>query len=482
MTDKNKRQEHLGDLSRDFAVFLPAISNFYNTFISKQRITKGEHIPLDRIPKGFDSGVEGLNFINPDEGYFTYPTALYSAGHACLDMDKVNDRDSMCVNRDRKFSTIVGDSGGYQIGKGVIKFDWKDFEGNKANAVRSNILNWLELTSDWAMTLDVPSWAADDLNSPKTGLKSFQDTLDGTIYNNKFFQKNRLGQTKFLNVLQGDDWETAQIWYDQVKNFEFEGWAMGGINMCDMEVMLRRLIIMRDEKKLEGKDWMHVLGTSQLDWACFLTQVQRQVRKHINNNFTMSFDSASAFLSTANGLVYTHNLFTPKRWSYIMEKAPDDKKLKGSTIPFPFKSAIGDRLTMGDVCAYGEGDLNKNNKEGKTAWDSFSYCLMMAHNVYNHIRAVQIANDMNDIEMVKHKPDVKHWRKTKDSDTTDEFSDFVPRNILYFNTLVEQVFTSEKPMEVINNASGFLADIRGTRWARATGGGKGKNNFSSLFE
>ena len=482
MTDNNKRQEHLGQYSRDFAVFLPAISNFYNTFISRQRVTKGEHIPANRIPKGFDSGVEGLNFINPKEGYFTYPTALYSAGHACLDMEKTADRDSMCVNRDRKFSTIVGDSGGYQIGKGVIKFDWKDFEGNKANKVRSDILNWLELTSDWAMTLDVPTWAADDLNSPKTGLKSFQDTLDGTIYNNQFFQKNRLGQTKLLNVLQGDDWETAQIWYDKVKDFEFEGWAMGGINMCDMEVMLRRLIIMRDEKKLDGKDWMHVLGTSQLDWACFLTQVQRQVRKHINDKFTISFDSASAFLSTANGLVYTHNLFTPKRWSYIMEKAPDDKKLKGSTIPFPFKSAIGDRLTMGDVCAYGEGDLNKNNKEGKTAWDSFSYCLMMAHNVYNHIRAVQIANDMNDIEMVKHQPDVKHWRKTKDSDSTDEFSDFVPRNILYFNTLVEQVFTSEKPMEVIDRASGFLADIRGTRWARATGGGKGKNNFSSLFE
>ena len=482
MADNNKRQEHLGQYNRDFAVFLPAISNFYNTFISRQRVTKGEHIPANRIPKGFDSGVEGLNFINPEEGYFTYPTALYSAGHACLDMNKTADRDSMCVNRDRKFSTIVGDSGGYQIGKGVIKFDWKDFEGNKANKVRSDILNWLELTSDWAMTLDVPTWAADDLNSPKTGLKSFQDTLDGTIYNNQFFQKNRLGQTKLLNVLQGDDWETAQIWYDKVKDFEFEGWAMGGINMCDMEVMLRRLIIMRDEKKLDGKDWMHVLGTSQLDWACFLTQVQRQVRKHINEKFTISFDSASAFLSTANGLVYTHNLFTPKRWSYIMEKAPDDKKLKGSTIPFPFKSAIGDRLTMGDVCAYGEGDLNKNNKEGKTAWDSFSYCLMMAHNVYNHIRAVQIANDMNDTEMIKHQPDVKHWRKTKDSDSTDEFSDFVPRNILYFNTLVEQVFTSEKPMELIDRASGFLADIRGTRWARATGGGKGKNNFSSLFE
>ena len=480
MTDN--RQEHLGDKSRDFAVFLPAISNFYNTFISKQRVTGGTHIPAERIPKGFDNGVEGLNFLNPEKGMYTYPTALYSAGHACLNMEQVNDRDSMVVNRDRKFSTIVGDSGGYQIGRGVIKFDWKDFEGNKANKVRSDILNWLELTSDWAMTLDVPTWAADDLNSPKTGLTSFKDTLDGTIYNNKFFQKNRLGQTKLLNVLQGDDWETAQIWYDAVKDFEFEGWAMGGINMCDMEVMLKRLIIMRDEKKLEGKDWMHVLGTSQLDWACYLTGVQRQVRKHINPNFTISFDSASAFLSTANGLVYTQNMFTPSRWSFIMDKAPDDKKLKGSNIPFPFQSAIGDRLKMGDVCWYGEGDMNKNNKEGKTAWDSFSYCLMMAHNVYNQIRAVQVANDFNDIERVVHKPDVKHWRKTKASDTTDEHSTYVPRNILYFNTLVEQVFTSEKPMEVIANASSFLADIRGTRWARATGGGKGTNNFSSLFE
>ena len=482
MTTENSKQEHLGKYSRDFAVFLPAISNFYNTFISKQRVTKGEHIPAERIPESFDRGVEGLNFINPDEGYFTYPTALYSAGHACLDMDKVNDRDSMCVNRDREFSTIVGDSGGYQLGKGVIKFDWKDFEGNKANEVRSNILNWLELTSDWAMTLDVPTWAADDLNSPKTGLTSFQDTLDGNIYNNKFFQKNRLGQTKFLNVLQGDDWETAQIWYDQVKDFEFEGWAMGGINMCDMEVMLKRLIIMRDEKKLDGKDWMHVLGTSQLDWACFLTQVQRQVRKNINPNFTISFDSASAFLSTANGLVYTQNTFTPSRFSFIMDKAPDDKRLKGSEIQFPFDSGIGRRLKMKDVCWYGEGDLNKNNKEGKTSWDSFSYVLMMAHNVYNQIRAVQTANDLNDIEMLKHKPQVGHWRKTKGSDNTDEFSEFVPRNILYFNTLVEEVFSSEKPMDVINNASSFLVDIRGTRWQRATGGGKGKNNFSSLFE
>ena len=482
MTTQNDRQEHLGPRSRDFAVFLPAISNFYNTFISKQRVSKGAHIPEERIPKGFINGVEGLNFLNPDKGMFTYPNALYSAGHACLDMDKVADRDSMVVDRDRKFSTIVGDSGGYQLGKGVIKFDWTDFEGTKANATRDSILNWLELTSEWSMTLDIPTWAAGPQNSARTGLSSFKDCMDATVFNLKYFQKNRLGQTKFLNVLQGDDWETAQTWYNEVKKYEFEGWAMGGINMCDMEILLKRLIVMRDEKQLDGKDWIHVLGTSQLDWACYLTGVQRQLRKHINPNVTISFDSASAFLSTANGLVYTHNLFTPKRWSYIMEKAQDDKAMKGSTIPFPFKSAIGDRLTMGDVCWYGEKDLNKNGKEGKTAWDSFSYCLMMAHNVYNHITAVQIANDMNDIEQIKHKPDIGNWAKTKPSDNTGELSEFVPKNILYFNQFVEKVFTSEKPMELIAANKSFLADIRGTRWQTSTGGGKGTNNFSSLFE
>ena len=44
MTANDNKQEHLGELSRDFAVFLPAISNFYNTFISKQRVTEGKKI------------------------------------------------------------------------------------------------------------------------------------------------------------------------------------------------------------------------------------------------------------------------------------------------------------------------------------------------------------------------------------------------------------------------------------------------------
>ena len=178
-----------------------------------------------------------------------------------------------------------------------------------------------------------------------------------------------------------------------------------------------------------------------------------------------------------------------KYWHEMYEQKNDEDKLlfkDGVLQDGIFKnfqdSPVSKDILVKDICIYAPCDLNKVGKEGKTSWDSFSYVLMMAHNVYNQIRAIQIANDLNDIESLKHRPEVKHWRKTKASDKTDEPSIYVPRNILYFNTFVEEVFTSEKPMDVISGASSYLADIRGNRWARATGGGKGTNNFSSLFE
>jgi hypothetical protein len=462
---------------KDYAVYLPAISCFFSTYISKQRFD--EFVPNDRIPAGFDRGIEGMNFLNPEQGYFTYKYGLYSAGHATLDLEKTIIRDAMIQDRDRANTVIVGDSGGYQIGKGVLKFDWLNFEGASANKTRDDILNWLELTADWSMLLDVPTWASDHIHSPKTGLKSFEDCLEKTLHNNKYFLDNRIGQTKFLNVLQGSDWETAQAWYEAVKHLPTEGWAMGGKNMCDMEVALKRLIILRDEKLLDDRNWMHFLGTAQLDWSCYLTSIQRQVRKTINENFTISFDCASPFIATAHGLVYTNAQHTNKRWSVIMDKAPDNKAISQAfNIPFPFESEIGRRLSMGDICWYKPGMLNKVGKEGKTSWDSFGYALMMAHNTYCHIVAVQRANSLMDIETARTKPDWRMWKKVKDADKSDEYSEWVPRNILYFDRFVEELFKSETPMQMIEDARPMLNNMMGMRLR----GGNANNLFNKHFD
>ena len=168
-----KQPVNLTPLQKDYAVYLPAISSFYSTYVAKQRLE--EFVPKARIPAGFDRGIEGMNFLNADQGYFTYKYALYSAGHAQLDVIKAQDQESMIQKRDRGQTMILGDSGGYQIGKGVLKFDWLDFEGVEATKTRQKILEWLEATADWSMMLDVPTWACDHIHSPKTGLKTFED-------------------------------------------------------------------------------------------------------------------------------------------------------------------------------------------------------------------------------------------------------------------------------------------------------------------
>ena len=482
-----KQPVDLTPLQKDYAVYLPAISSFYSTYVAKQRLE--EFIPADRIPKGFDRGVEGMNFLNPEQGYFYYKYGLYSAGHAQLDLNKSLTQESMIQQRDRNKTMILGDSGGYQIGKGVLKFDWLNFEGPEATKTRQKILEWLELTADWSMMLDVPTWACDHIHSPKTGLKTFEDCLEKTRYNNDYFLMNRLGQTKWLNVLQGSDWDTAEKWYKGVKEFsdpkgkyagrEAEGWAMGGANMCKMDITLKRLMTMRDEGMLTGKNWMHFLGTAQLDWSCYLTLIQRQIRKHINPEITISFDCASPFIATAHGLVYTNAVHTNKRWSVIMDKAPDNKALAKSDIPFPFASEMASRLNMGDICWYAPGMLNKINKEGKTSWDSFAYALMMGHNVECHIVAVQRAQQLMDIETAKHKPD---WRmKGVEGKKEIEYSDWVPNRILYFATFVEELFntkTKAEAFQLISDAAGFLKSLEGSRLQ----GGPAQNTFGSLFE
>jgi hypothetical protein len=472
--------------NKDYAVFLPSISTFYSTIVSKDQNEPGKSVPPERVPAGFESGIEGLNFLNKKDAYFYYPYALYSAGHAQLDLSKTDTMESMIQKRDRKDTFILGDSGGFQIAKGVIKFDWENFmerpgdEGYKGSAdkTRGQILNWLEHTADYSMVLDIPTWAARPPLNERTGLKSFQQCLDGTLYNNAWFMANRKNQTKFLNVLQGSTNEEADIWYENVKHFPFEGWAMGGNNMQDAHLLLRRLIQMRDEGMLEpGKDVIHVLGTSRLEWAIFLTAVQRALKATVNPNLLLTYDCASPFVSTAYGLSYTQHVHTNERMTYVMEKAVDNRDFSGSTIPWPWSSAVGDRITMGDVCYYKPGQANKNGKVAKTSWDTFSYSLIMAHNVDQHIQSVQRANVLADIAWQQTHPDPRQWRKTRQKTQEGQVDLWVPRNVLYMMELVDMVFKSEEPYKLLDQCIPLMTEFSG-RKTRKTGA----DSVNDLFD
>lgn len=467
---------NLTERNKDYAVFLPSISSFYDRTLSKYRESGDDFFPPERIPDKFEDGLDGCDFLKQD-AYYSYKWGLYSAGHAQLDLSKANAHDNMVQGRDRDNTFILGDSGGFQIIKGVIQCDWPNFKSD--DSLRHTILNWLEHTADYSMILDIPTMAASEPYKAKTGIQDFAQCLDYTLHNCNWFVKNRKGNTKYLNVLQGrDKWE-ADTWIDTVKHLPFEGFAFGGATKYDINIMLHHLLKMRDEKLLEKgeRDLLHFLGTSKLDWAVALTAVKRALREHVNSDIEVMFDCASPFIATAKGQAYTQHVHKNDRFGYVMESANDNKKLSGSKIRYPWGSPIADRLTMGDICWYAPGMLNKIGKEGKTSWDSLSYFLLMSHNVYQHIESVQRANELTDIANSCVDVSYKHWRKLKASSKEEQFDQFVPRNILYMTQFIDELFRSETPYSMLEEAAPMLADFNGKKsLATSTG------TFMDLFE
>ena len=477
-------QDNLTAKQNDYAVFLPAISGFYATFVGKQR--NELYVDPARFPQGL-TDMEQMNWLNSQKALFPYKWSLYSGGHANLDLNKQDWSEDMVRNREPG-TFMLGDSGGFQIAKGLWEGDWKANSGcAKAQGKRDAVLKWLDGIADYGMILDIPTWVIHDKKASKAcQITTLEEAVDATKFNNEYFMKNRKGKrnggAKFLNVLQGDNHSSAEEWYQIMKEYcdpaqypdtHFDGWAMGGQNMCDVHLVLKRLIALKYDGLLqEGiHDWMHFLGTSKLEWAVLLTVIQRAVRKYANPAFTISFDCASPFLATANGQVYFENVYEhDSKWSYRMAPSADDKKYATDTrkwsdgvvadgiYPRWEDSPLSNMLKMKDICIYAPGDVNKNGKEGKTSWDSFSYALLMGHNVWMHLTAVQEANRRFDAG--------EHPAMMRYSAPSGEF----------FEDIVEAIFaapTRAESEEIIESYSNYWMEIVGTR------GFKGKKALNS---
>ena len=531
----------LTSTQNDYALFLPATSGFYSSFIGYQR-HRYPYVKPNRIPKNFVNDVESLNFLEPNTGLFNYKWCLYSAGHANLDLTKNDDRESLFRNRKRDGSSwVLGDSGGFQIGKGVWAGEWRDPTGpevatrmaeaiakgielvpqldatgnvkldkngnpkttkidhvklyqaqlDAAQKKREQVLTWMDALMDYGMVLDIPAWVArSPAGAAATNISSYEQAVEATKYNNEYFIKHRNGNCKFLNVLQGENHEQAEDWYQKMKDFcdptkydkPFNGWAMGGQNMCDVHLVLKRLVALKFDGLLEkGKqDWMHFLGTSKLEWALLLTDIQRAIRKYHNENFTISFDCASPFLATANGQIYVQTeIEDRKKWLYRMLPSIDNKKYATDTRLFKdavvqdghFKnftnSPIIDGVKTNEICVYAPGNLNRMGKENKTSWDSFTYAIMMGHNVWMHLSAVQEANQQYDAGLCPAMlVDEKFQR-------------------IYFKDLVDAIFsTNDRAVaeSIVEEYSKFWMAIPGTRGAIGKKTVNANTSYFKLFD
>ena len=153
-------QDDLTSKQKDYAIFLPAISGFYATFVGKQRVNN-DYVDPARFPQGMTS-MEQMNWLNAQQALFPYKWSLYSGGHANLDLNKSDPSEDMVRTRDPN-TLMLGDSGGFQIAKGLWEGDWKANSGcPKAQKKREAVLKWLDTISTYGMGLDIPTWVIHD--------------------------------------------------------------------------------------------------------------------------------------------------------------------------------------------------------------------------------------------------------------------------------------------------------------------------------
>ena len=130
-------------------------------------------------------------------------------------------------------------------------------------------------------------------------------------------------------------------------------------------------------------------------------------------------------------------------------------------------SPIIDGVQIKDVCIYAPGDLNKIGKEGRTSWDSFSYAIMMGHNVWMHINSVQEANRQYDAGLC---PAMLVQEKF---------------DRIFFKDIIDAIFsTSDRGTadDIVDEFSKFWIDIPGTRGNTGKRTVNADTNFFKLFD
>jgi hypothetical protein len=112
-------------------------------------------------------------------------------------------------------------------------------------------------------------------------------------------------------------------------------------------------------------------------------------------------------------------------------------------------------------------DVNKNGKWGKTSWDSFSYALLMGHNVWMHLTAVQEANRRFDAG--------EHPAMMRRS--TGDYA--------RFEDIVEAIFaapTREESEAIIEYYSDYWMEIVGTRGFKGKKAKNARTQYNALFD
>lgn len=394
--------ENLNTEADKYALYFPSIQ-----LASAESIVDADIMRDGQAPKKL-RGTD-FNYLNPKNPHWHYKYCLATAEeYKGKDGNAVSDRDAASI--------VMGDSGGYQIGTGDFgdTAKWLQYQNEpetimalwRSSYIREEVLRWQQAQCDIAMTMDMPLWAMQDWakKSPFHKLTR-QQLTELTVENLQYISATRrVGSCKLLNVLQGDNDDDEDYWYNAVRHYGFEGWAFaGGVGRRGgIRNSVRMFLRLAEDGLLNPPyNWVHMLGLSIMTWCPILTQIQMCVREKYNSNFTISFDSSGAYQQAGKFNEYfvgnTFGANLKEEWTMPPTYFPSYYTVANELVPLPLNknhtqykframtSPIAKKLTLQDLC------VNKS-AYAKRIVDDFSAEVLINHNVYTYAKSTVAAN------------------------------------------------------------------------------------------
>jgi hypothetical protein len=309
-------------------------------------------------------------------------------------------------------SLVFGDSGGFQIATGALKWDMN---------LRDKIFEWLEANSDIACNIDIP---------PRVTYEGrFQECLDMSLDNFKYFEKKQSGKTNFLNVVQGSNPQEFRHWYNTVKGLEFGGWCIGSSRRLVDFMYILSLMIKEKEFLKENNTWVHLLGISKVSDFFVLAYLQKLMNQYTGNRITISTDSSSPGQYPIFGqMVWSPNW---KDQVFNMLYFPKD----GSNMGYPDHGHLPSLVDHPGV-PYFTYDIAKN-------WSTEAVTRATYHNLHMYIYTVD------------------NVEKLIDTCPLEAMVDIIPNDLIQVLRSMEEMFNSPDPIAVYERYRQFYVKYGG---------------------
>ena len=346
--------------------YLPSI----NSMFAKPMGMTTKALRPGNIPKTLPDP-EKLNFLLPSSFYY-YPACLYSAGVADLDIASSRKTDRSILRRDRSNTFIMADSGGYQVATNKLEIDWKNPE-----STLERILDWQQHMCNVGMHLEIPVRASRIEESVFHGRRDA--CIEQSKQNFEFFEKTKRDDFELIIPIHGDDIAEAINWYEEVKNFDGCGWAVGGQLGEDYATLLLLIHHIHKDGGFSGKrgQYFHLFGKGTGKAGIVASVLQYTMRRMGAENIRVTFDASSPVkMGGRFANVYEEPTFAPAEQIPRQQMNSFSEGIKGlnQSRPYPYaKSAVLDDINVEDIL-----NLLSNSKYGM---DGLAYSVLASHNV-----------------------------------------------------------------------------------------------------